>query len=82
MQNSVPVALVYGETESSEGLRQALGEIGANLVCDLDVDSFSVDNLGASGAGVVLTPGCGAAGRAGGRAAPRRPGGASPDVKA
>lgn len=54
MQKSVPVALVYGESESSQGLRDALGQIGAEVVCDIDVDGFNVDSLGASGAGVVL----------------------------
>lgn len=54
MRNPIPVALVYGESESSQALRKALGEIGADLVCDADVDSFNVDSLGASGAGVVL----------------------------
>ena len=51
---SLPVALVYGESESSQVLRNALSEIGANLVCDADIASFSVDDLGSSGANVVL----------------------------
>ncbi|MGB8635019.1 MAG: chemotaxis protein CheB [Rhodanobacteraceae bacterium] len=51
---SLPVALVYGESESSQVLRSALGEIGANLVCDADIASFSIDDLGTSGADVVL----------------------------
>ncbi|MGA7296746.1 MAG: chemotaxis protein CheB [Rhodanobacteraceae bacterium] len=51
---SLPVALVYGESESSQVLRSALGEIGANLVCDADIASFNIDDLGTSGADVVL----------------------------
>ncbi len=54
LRKPLPVALVYGESESSQGLRRALGEIGADLVCDADIGSFSMDTLGASGADVVL----------------------------
>lgn len=54
LQKPLPVALVYGESESSQVLRRALGEIGVDLVCDADIGSFNVDTLGASGADVVL----------------------------
>ncbi len=51
---SLPVALVYGESDSSQVLRNALSDIGAELVCDADIASFSIDDLGTSGADVVL----------------------------
>lgn len=54
MPKPLPVALVYGDSESSQVLRHALSEIGADLVCDADIGTFNVDSLGASGADVVL----------------------------
>lgn len=48
------MALVYGEQESSRVLRDALNDIGADLVCDADIASFDMGSLNESGADVVL----------------------------
>ena len=53
-QTAIPVALVYGDVASSQTLRAALGEIGAQLVCDADIANLDTKTLAGSGAGVVL----------------------------
>ncbi len=52
--NRLSVALLYGENDTTSTLRQALEEVGAELVLDRDVAGFSTDQMVASGARVLL----------------------------